>query len=374
VADPRRRRWLAALLSAGLGLALAALATAPVNAASLWWSAAPGPARSWSQIASDSGSTTLAISGGVAGWLDPLTGSFQPVAGGAGAAYVAAQGPSGLVLLRDGRLLATQAGGTTHVLRLLPGQPRGVGIGPGRRPRVVAATSSGLFWGPLGSLLPHRVPLRESATPIHLTSPVSAGEPFVVVASNGELLFLGTNGRLHPSVGAPRLGTHPVVVELGDGVLLAGGRSGLVWGLFRSGWQPVLQLLPYGGIGGVPALTAMISDGPTAAYLGTYGFGTMLTPDGGYTWYRAAPPVADVVGLATLGPVFAARPRGVVVAATPGGLFLHRLQALPGPPSYRGASLEGQILGTAGVTVVTAALAILLMWWPRRRERRRLFV
>ncbi len=239
---------------------------------------------------------------------------------------------------------------------------------------VVVATSQGLFWGELDSPLSHRLAVRAGATPIQLTSPVSAGAPFVVVAENGELLFLGADGRLQLSVGAPRLGSDPVVAELGDGELLAGGRSGLIWGLLGRGWQPVFQLLPYGGIGGVPNLTAMISDGPTAAYLSTDGFGTMLTPDGGYTWYRAAPPAGDVLGLATLGPVFAARPSGVVVAATPGGLFLHRLQALPGPPNYRGAGLEGQILGTAGVTVVTAALAILLLWWPRRHDRRRLFV
>jgi hypothetical protein len=363
-----------AVLAAALGLALTALSAPPVAAAG-WWSAAPGPARSVSQMASDSGPETLAISQGVAGWLDPARGSFRPVGRGSGAEFVAAHGGSGLVLYRDGRLLATQSGGPTRALQTLPGKPRGLGIAPGRPAMVVAATSAGIFWGTLGSPLSHRIVAGRGADPIELTAPVAAGQPFWVVAANGNLLRLGRDGELLlSSQGAPHLGTHPVLVELGDGVVLAGGRSGLIWGLYQGGWQPVFQLLPYGGIGGVPDLTAMISDGPTAAYLATAGFGTLLTPDGGYTWYRAAPAAADVQALATIGPVFASRPSGLVVAATPQGLFLHHLQALPAPPTYQGASLKGQILGTAGVTVGAAALAILGLWWLRRRARRGLSV
>ncbi|MHB8325661.1 MAG: hypothetical protein ACYDEA_05510 [Candidatus Dormibacteria bacterium] len=373
MAEPIGRRWLGLLVTLGLGLAGAGLAAAPVDAAPLWWTPAPSLGRPISQIASDTGAWTLAISRGVAGWLDPTSGSFSPVEGGAGAAFVATHGADGLVLCGSGRLVETTDGGPTRSLQILPGRPSGLGIGPGRRPMVVAATSAGLFWGYLGSPLSHRAATFRAAAPGALAAPVRSGQPFVVVTANGVLLLL-PDGRVRISVGAPRLGSHPRVVELSDGVLLAGDRTGLIWGLYRSGWQPVFQLLPYGGLGGVPALTAMIADGPTAAYLATAGFGTLLTPDGGYTWYRAAPPVADVAALATLGPVFSAKPSGLVVAATPAGLFLHRLQALPAPPAYSGAGLEQQILGTIGVTVAATALAILLMWWPKRRRRGRLSV
>ncbi len=373
MAEPIGRGWLRRLVTLGLGLAVAGLAAAPVDAAPLWWAPAPALGRPISQMASDTGSRTLAISRGVAGWLDPTSGSFLPVEGGAGAAFVAAHGADGLVLYGSGRLVETTAGGPTRLLQRLPGRPGGLGMGPGRRPMVAAVTSSGLFWGYLGSPLSHRAATFRVTAPGAMAAPVRPGQPFVVVTAKGVLLLL-PDGKVQISAGAPRLGSHPSVVELSDGVLLAGDRTGLVWGLYRGGWQPVFQLLPYGGLGGVPALTAMISDGPTAAYLATAGFGTLLTPDGGYTWYRAAPPVADVVALATLGPVFSAKPSGLVVAATPAGLFLHRLQALPAPPAYSGAGLEQQLLGTIWVTVGAAALVTLLMWWPRRRRRGRLSV
>ena len=352
---------------------MAGLAAAPVAAAASWWSAAPSIGRPISQVASDSGYRTLAISQGLAGWLDPSSGSFRPVNGGTGAAYVATHGAAGLVLSGSGRLVATEDGGPAHLLQRLPGQPRGLGIGLGRDPMVVAATSSGLYWGHLGSPLSPLAASLRAAAPLAVAAPVSVGEPFVVAAADG-VLYLFPDGRIELSARAPHLGSHPSLVELGDGVLLAGESGGLVWGRYPGGWQPAFQLLPYGGTGGVPELTAMTSVGPTAAYLATAGFGTLLTPDGGYTWYRAAPPVADVVALATLGPVFSAKPSGLVVAATPDGLFLHRLQALPAPPAYSGAGLEGQLLGAAGVTAAAAAAVISLMWWPRRRSRRRFFV
>lgn len=345
------------------------------DASNSWWIQAPALGRPISQIASNSGFKTLAISSGTAGWLDASRGLFRPLASQGVAAYVAAHGSSGLVLGSDGQLSETRDGGATYRLQQLSGSPRGLAIGYGKNPMVVAVTSSKLYLGHFGSRLSARGPIFRRFGPLALAAPVSAGEPFVVAVGDG-MFFISPSGKVTFSNKAPHLGTHASVAELGDGVVLAGDRRGLVWSRYQGAWSATFQILPYGGLGGVPNLTSITADGASAAYLGTTGFGTLLTPDGGYSWYTAPLPgnAQNVMAMATLGPVFSAVATGLVVAATPAGLMLHHLQPLPAPPAYTGKHGSLEILATALVTAGSALLVLVLMWLPARRRRRRLFV
>lgn len=359
---------------------LAAMASLLMGAASAgasnsWWFPAPALGRPISQIASDSGFKTLAISNATAGWLDASRGVFRPVPSGGVVAYVAAHGGSGLLLGSDGQLSETRDGGATVRLQQLSGSPRGLAIGYGQDPMVMAVTSSTLYLGHLGSRLSAWGPVFKKFGPLALAAPVTSGEPFVVAVGDG-MFFISPNGTVTFSRTAPHLGTHASVADLGDGVVLAGDRRGLVWSRYQGSWSATFQILPYGGLGGVPNLSAIIADGPSAAYLGTTGFGTLLTPDGGYSWYTAPLPgsAQDVVAMATLGPVFSAKATGLVVAATPTGLVLHRLQPLPAPPAYSGKQGSFEILATALVTAGSALVVLVLLWLPVRRRRRRLFV
>jgi hypothetical protein len=364
----------------GAVASLAALASLLMGATSAdpsssWWFRAPALGRPISQIASDSGFRTLAISNGTAGWLDPSRGVFRPVSADGVVAYVAADGSSGLVLGSDGQLSETRDGGATFRVQQLSGSPRGLAIGFGKHPMVVAVTSSTLYLGHLGSQLSARGPIFRKSGPLALAAPVSAGESFVVAVGDG-MFFISPSAEVTFSSTAPHLGTHASLADLGGGVVLAGDRRGLVWSRYHGSWSATFQILPYGGLGGVPNLTAITADGASAAYLGTTGFGTLLTPDGGYSWYTAPLPgnAQDVVAMATLGPVFSAKATGLVVAATPAGLVLHHLQPLPAPPAYTGKQGSFEILATALVTSGSALLVLVLMWLPARRRRRRLFV
>jgi hypothetical protein len=161
------------------------------------------------------------------------------------------------------------------------------------------------------------------------------------------------------------------MAELSDGSILVVEPGGLVWRGAGRRWVPAFQLLPYGGLGGVPQPTSLAADGDGSAYLATDGFGTLLTPDGGYSWYRAAPPEGAISSLATVGPVFGSKARGYVVATSPAGLFLHRLQLLPEPPVYSPSGQTAELLGTAAVTLVAAVLTLLSLWYLNRRSRSR---
>jgi hypothetical protein len=364
-----RRRLGAALavLAAGLALSIAV----PVSAATSWWSPAPGGRLHLTAIASNSLPTTLVIMAGQSYWLETQTGRLIGSGDEGRARFVAAAGQRGLVLNSDRDLYYLRERQPAQLLQRLPGEPLGLVVAAGSNPQVLAATTSGLFWGRLGDRLRELPGSGLLGPALALAAPVAAGQPFAIATRAG-ISLLGRGGRLRRSPGAPRLGLHPAVAVMGDGIILAGDQSGLIYAHYTSGWTPVFQLLPYGGLGGVPRLTAILGVGPQAAYIATWGFGTLLTPDGGYSWYRAAPPTAGgrVVALAALGPVYARSPAGMVAAAGPGRLFLHRLQTLPAPPSYSGASQTAQLLATAAVTVAAALGVILAMWWVGRRKRR----
>ena len=360
------RVLLALVVAAGCGLQL----SAPVLAAS-WWMAVPGAPRGLTQVAPSAGSPTLAIVGGGAGWLWPLSGRYRPL-GLPQAAFVATlPGGLGLVQASSGQLLEVAP---DHLRRLgqLPGRPLGMAVGTGARPWVVALTTNGVYqWLPPG--LPRPAGGGRGA-PLAVAPPPGAGDPFVIAETSGEYL-LRPGGGLVASRGSPRLGPGAKVAELADGVILAVARSGVVWGLYRDGWQAAFQVLPAGGVSGVPGINGLVAVSGSAAYLATSGFGTLLTPDGGYSWYRAdLPGTSSALQLSTLGPVLSKDPRGDLLAVTPGGLYRHLLQPLPAPPQYSGSTGSRELLSTSLVTAVAASLVILLMWAWRRHQLRRGFV
>jgi hypothetical protein len=353
-------------MAAGASLQLAS----PAQAAP-WWVAVPGAPLGLTQVAASLSSPTLAIVDGRAGWLWPLTGRYQRL-GLSHAAFVATlPGETGIVQASSGQLLEVDAG---HSRRLghLPGRPLGLSVGPGARPWVVAVTTNGVYqWRPPG--LPRPV-AGGRGDPLALAHPAAADYPFVIAESSGEY-FLRPGGKLVPSRGSPRLGPGAKVAELADGVILAVARSGLVWGLYRDGWQAAFQVLPAGGVSGVPGINGLVAVSGSAAYLATSGFGTLLTPDGGYTWYRAdLPGTSSARQVSTVGPVLSSDPHGYVLAVTPRGLYRHLLQPLPTPPQYLGRSGTTQLLLTSLVTAAASALVILIMWAWRRHQLRRGFV
>lgn len=356
--------------AASTAAAVLAVAAAPAVQASAWWQAAPAPA-GLTQVAANSSRVTLGIAAGRAGWFTVGALGFEPASVNPAAA-VAASGAQGAVLEKSGWLLYTRLGSGTHRVQKLPGTPIALETAPGPAPLLVAATSRGVFWGRLGARL-RPVP-GVPGPPLALTAAANSRLPFAVAFSSG-VFTLSRAGRLRLSPGSPRLGPGAALAELPDGVLLAGSGSGLIWARYSSGWQAAFQILPAGGLSGVPPLTAIQAVGTSAAYLATLGFGTLLTPDGGYSWYRAAPSGANrVTALSAVGPVFASRPAGYVVAVTGGGMFLHRLQALPAPPVYQGRRGALDLLWTALVTVAGAALVVAALYVRRRQNRRRLFV
>ena len=353
-------------MAAGATLQLAAPALAAT-----WWVAVPGAPHGLTQVAASSSSPTLAIVDGGAGWLWPLTGRYRRL-GLPHAAFVAAlPGGSGIVQASSGQLLEVDAGHSRRLGRLR-GTPLGMSVGPGARPWVVAITTSGVYqWRPPG--LPRPV-AGGRGDPLALAPPAAADYPFVIAERSGEYL-LRPGGRLKLSHGSPKLGSGAKVAELADGVVLAVAGSGVVWGLYRDGWQAAFQVLPTGGVSGVPSINGLVAVSGSAAYLATSGFGTLLTPDGGYTWYRAdLPGTSSALQVSTLGPVLSSDPHGYVLAVTPQGLYRHLLQPLPTPPQYVGRSGSIQLLLTSLVTAAASLLVILLMWAWRRHQLGRGFV
>ncbi|HEY6537901.1 MAG TPA: hypothetical protein VI138_02535 [Candidatus Dormibacteraeota bacterium] len=336
----------------------------PVLAASGWWVRAPFGSRPFSEIASDQGQATLAISGGRAGWYRPSTGRFRPLpALGPPATAVAAAGRVGVVALRGGALAVVDQDGQTRSQPSIPGVVRAIALGS--HGQLAIASSRGLFAGRLGEKLK-----RVAAGPATaVEAPPRDGLSWLALI--GGRLWTGLRDRgWAGSEHAPRFpaGTG-ALTELGSGAILVAEAGGLIWLGQRRSWERAFQVLPAGGLDGVPRVTALAADGWTAAYVGTDGFGTLLTPDGGYSWYRAPPPGAAVRELATVGPVFSRRPRGMVVAVTDAGIYLHRLQVLPAPPVYSPPRASAELEGTVGVTALAVLLVTFLLWLHDRRRR-----
>jgi hypothetical protein len=173
--------------------------------------------------------------------------------------------------------------------------------------------------------------------------------------------------------GSPDLGpgAHLIAAPLATpGVVVAVSHSGTVWRRAPSGgWAVSLALLPSTLVTGTPAVTSLAAFNTLAVsgvvYVGTDGYGTLLTSDEGDDWVRADPGLPDdVLSLA-------ADPSGsapAIWAGTSQGLYVHRLRAIPSIPSYSGGSLTGKWLITIALCLGVIALAgFALVAWSRRR-------
>lgn len=364
-------RLLAAAAMAVVGVTLTSLVF-PAAAAGSWWVRSPSSIGSISVVATNQGLTTLAISKNVPGWYRPSTGRFAEIRGleerhpTGPAVAVAAEDGLGVVAFSGGALIeVSEAGGNVHLVPSAPGVPKAVAVVDGQPSLLAVATSRGLFSGRLGARL---APVATGSSQLVL-APSRPGLAWLALV-DGELWTRPAGRGWEPAPGAPLFdrGTH-VMAELSDGSILVAEPGGLVWRGAGRSWAPAFQLLPYGGLRGVPQPTSLAADGDGSAYLATDGFGTLLTPDGGYSWYRAAPPADAISSLATVGPVFGSKAHGYVVATSGVGLFVHRLQLLPVPPVYSPSGQTAELLGTATVTLVSALLILLALWCLSRRQR-----
>jgi hypothetical protein len=102
------------------------------------------------------------------------------------------------------------------------------------------------------------------------------------------------------------------------------------------------------------AFTQPLSD---AIYLGTDGYGVLISTDGGDDWIRAGAGLPDAVFSLS-----ADSARHALDAGTSDGLWVHVLQQFPAPPAYRDAALVWRWLGIGAITLVAAALTLLGMY------------
>jgi hypothetical protein len=198
------------------------------------------------------------------------------------------------------------------------------------------------------------------------TRTVTVGNQAWSIDSSGEVVHQGNiDGRgavvLDPD--SPDLGAgadHIAAPAALPGVVVAVATDGTVWRRGQDGdWKQALWLLPQSLIQGAPAVTsvtAFTQPLSEAIYVGTNGYGVLISTDGGDDWIRAGPGLPDSV-LA----LSADSARHAVYAGTPDGLWVHILQELPAPPAYQDAALVWRWLGIGAVTVVAAALTLLGM-------------
>jgi hypothetical protein len=174
------------------------------------------------------------------------------------------------------------------------------------------------------------------------------------------VLTAAAGGQLGPDPGAPFLGAsaHLIAAPAAlPGVVVAVGSDSHVWRRAPSGrWATAFILLPAGGLSGAPQVTSLAAfTAPitAAVYLGTSGYGVLLTEDGGNDWIRADPGLPEnVLGLA------ADSTAKALYAATDRGLYVHHLQSFPAPPVYHDASLYVRWLGIALVGLLATIGAV----------------
>jgi hypothetical protein len=176
-----------------------------------------------------------------------------------------------------------------------------------------------------------------------------------------------------PDAGSPALGSgaHLIAAPLAvPGFVVAVSTGGTVWRRDPSGgWAVSLALLPATLISGTPAVTSIAGFNTSAVsgvvYIGTAGYGTLLTSDVGDDWVRADHGLPDDVLSLAADPSGAAP---AIWAGTSQGLYVHRLQALPFIPNYSGGSLTGKWLITIALCLGVIVLAgLALIAWARRR-------
>lgn len=200
---------------------------------------------------------------------------------------------------------------------------------------------------------------------------VTAGNRTWSIDAAGQVRVAVAGGPPGRDPGSPDLGAgaHLIAAPLATpGAVVAVATSGVVWRRAQDGsWSVSLVLLPDTLVTGTPAVTSLAafssSRQSAVVYLGTDGYGTLLSSDGGDDWLRADPGLPnDVLSLA-------ADPagQGEIWAGTSQGLYVHRLQPVPGIPAYAGGSLTGKWLLTAAICLVAVMLgAVGIVAWGRR--------
>ena len=216
-----------------------------------------------------------------------------------------------------------------------------------------------------------------TAPPPPPAAQVTVGERTWSISAAGEVLVSRGGAERSRDPGSPELGAgaHLIAAPLATpGVVIAVSTSGTVWRRSSAGgWSVSLALLPATLVTGTPEVTGLVAfntiDVSTVVYLGTDGYGTLLTSNGGDDWLRADPGLPD--GVLAL----AADPAGTapaIWAATTAGLYVHRLRATPSIPNYSGGSLTGKWIATIalGLGVILLAGLSLVAWsrrWPVAR-------
>lgn len=200
-------------------------------------------------------------------------------------------------------------------------------------------------------------------------SPIGAAPTAATVLASGGVAWdirdgVVLTGRsadaLHPDPSAPFLGTSAHLIAApaaAPGVVVAVGSDNHVWRRDPSGrWATSFILLPAGGLSPPPqvtALAAFTTPLSLAVYMGTDGYGVLLTQDGGNDWTRADPGLPEnVLGLAT------DEPARSLYAATDQGLLVHQLQTIPAPPVYHDSALLLRWLGIALVALLASVAAV----------------
>jgi len=206
----------------------------------------------------------------------------------------------------------------------------------------------------------------------HLAQPQTLG-PVVWQIDKGTVLTAAAGHALAPDPRSPFLGTtaHLIAAPAAlPGVVVAVGSDNHVWRRSPSGqWATSFVLLPAGGLSGAPQVTsvaAFTSAVTGAVYMGTNGYGVLLSEDGGDDWIRADPGLPEnVLALS------ADSTSRALYAGTDQGLYVHHLQSFPAPPVYQDARLYLRWLGIGAVGLVATVFAVVALGValsPRRRR------
>ena len=191
-----------------------------------------------------------------------------------------------------------------------------------------------------------------------------SGDDTWLVTSGGTVLHGRGSSPLAPDPHGPDLGrgNHMLAAPASlPGVVVAVAADGTVWRRGADGgWGRALLLLPAGLVSGVPHITSVAAFTQPitgTVYLSTDGYSVLLSRNGGDDWIRANPGLPDSVA------ALAADAQGrLLYAATPDGLYAHRLQAFPRPQVYHDAALAWRWLGIALVMLFAAAAAAFMLW------------
>lgn len=214
--------------------------------------------------------------------------------------------------------------------------------------------------------------LRSTDKGAHFTAMAAPVTPQVVVTAGQYTWSIDVSGRVLrgtpggprlPDAGSPNLGrgAHLLAAPAAlPGVVVAVATDGTVWRRAQDGgWRQALLLLPQSLVQGAPQVTsvaAFTKPVTDSVYIATAGYSVLSSLNGGDDWIRSGPGLPDTVnGLA------ADNATRSVYAATPDGLWVHALQALPAPARYSDQALVWRWLGIGAVTLVASALAVLLM-------------